>query len=163
MAAKSGGKTIFAKSRQQTLQIPCGSKIWSKSLYLAVSEINMFLCLMQKFKMDAKSGGKTIFCKKSPVDSADILRIKNFRRNHSISLRYQDKRVFAFNAEIQDGRQKWQENDFCEKSPVDFADTLWVKNFIKIDLSRSVSEINVFLHFMAAKNGRKIIFAKSCQ
>ena len=28
---------------------------------------------------------------------------------------------FAFYAEIQDGRQKWWENDFCEMSPVDFA------------------------------------------
>ena len=32
MAAKSGGKMIFAKSRQYTLVIPCGSKT-SKSLY----------------------------------------------------------------------------------------------------------------------------------
>ena len=35
MAAKSGGKTIFGKSHEYTLQIPCGSKILSKSLYLA--------------------------------------------------------------------------------------------------------------------------------
>ena len=52
---------------------------------------------------------------------------------------------FTFYAEIQDGRQKWQENDFCETSPVDSPDTLWVKNFVKITLSRSVSEINTFL------------------
>ena len=31
---------------------------------------------------------------------------------------------YAFYAEIQDGCQKWRENDFCEKSPVDSADTL---------------------------------------
>ena len=30
---------------------------------------------------------------------------------------------FAFYAEVQGGRQ----NDFCEKSPVDATDTLWVK------------------------------------
>ena len=46
--------------------------------------------------------------------------------------------------------------------------TLWVKNFVKIALSRSVSEINSFLRLMqkfkmAAKNGRKTIFAKSRQ
>ena len=33
-------------------------------------------------------------------------------RNRSISLRFQDKHVFAFYAEIQDGRQNWRENDF---------------------------------------------------
>ena len=29
---------------------------------------------------------------------------------------------FAFYTEIQDGRQKWRENNFCEKLPVDCAD-----------------------------------------
>ena len=29
-----------------------------------------------------------------------------------ITFRFQDKRVFAFKAEIQDGCQKWRENDF---------------------------------------------------
>ena len=37
--------------------------------------------------------------------------------------------VFCFYAEIQDGRQKWQENDFWKNSAVESADTLWVKNF----------------------------------
>ena len=39
---------------------------------------------------------------------------------------------FAFYAEIQDGHQKWQENDFREKPSDDYADTLRVKNFIDI-------------------------------
>ena len=54
--------------------------------------------------------------------------------------------------------------NFCEKfensekPPVDCAETLWVKNFVEITLSRSISEINVFLRFtqkfkMAAKSG----------
>ena len=47
--------------------------------------------------------------------------------------------IFSFYIEIQDGRQK---SDFCEMSPVHSADTLWVKNFIKIALSRTVSKIN---------------------
>ena len=72
---------------------------------------------------------------------------QKFRRNHSISLHFRNKRVFVFNAEIQDGRQKWRDNDFCEKLPVDSADTVWVKIFVEIALSRSVSEINVFLRF----------------
>ena len=85
---------------------------------------------------------------------------QKFRRNCSISLRFQDKLVFAFNAEIQDGRQEWRENDFCEKSPVDSANTLRVKSFVEIALSHTVSEINVFMCFtqkfkMAAKNGKE--------
>ena len=71
---------------------------------------------------------------------------------------------FAFYAEI----QKWQENDFGEKSSVDSADNLWVKIFVEIALSHSVSEINTFFYFMqkfkmAAKSGGKTIFAKSRQ
>ena len=69
---------------------------------------------------------------------------QKFRQNRSISLCFPDKQVFAFNAEIQDGCQKWRENDFCKKWPVNSTDTLRVKNFIEITLSRSVSEINVF-------------------
>ena len=38
-------------------------------------------------------------------------------------------------------RQKWRENDvWMLKSPVDSANTLGVKNFVEIALSRSVSE-----------------------
>ena len=40
--------------------------------------IYVFLHFMQKFKRATKSGGKMIFGKKSPVDSADNLRVKNF-------------------------------------------------------------------------------------
>ena len=39
-------------------------------------------------------------------------------------------------------------SDIFEKWPVDTADTLRVKTLVKIALSRTVSEINVFLHFM---------------
>ena len=62
--------------------------------------------------------------------------------------RFKDKCAFAYYAVIQDGRQKWQENDFWEKSPVDSADTLCVKNFVEIALVSSVSEIIFFWHFM---------------
>ena len=53
-----------------------------------------------------------------------------------------DEYVF-FYAEIQDGRQKWRENNFWENSPLDSADTLRVKNFVEIALSSTVSKINV--------------------
>ena len=82
--------------------------------------------------MAAKSGCEKVFWLKSPLDSPHTQRVKNFAQ---ISLRFRDKRVFAFNAEIQDGHQKWWENNFCKKSPVDSADIVWVKNFVKIALS----------------------------
>ena len=72
---------------------------------------------------------------------------QKIRPNRSISLCFQDKRVFVFNAEIQDGHQKWRENNFSEKSPVDSENTLRFKRFVEIALSHSISEINVFLHF----------------
>ena len=58
--------------------------------------------------------------------------------------RSQDKCVFAFYAEIQDGRQKWQESDFCEKPPVDSADNLQVRNYVETTLSQTACQINVF-------------------
>ena len=64
---------------------------------------------------------------------------QKFRQNRSISLCFQDKPVFALNAEIQDGHQKWRENVVLQKKPVDSADTLPVKNFVEIALSLSVS------------------------
>ena len=73
--------------------------------------------------------------------------------------------MFWFYTEIQDGGQKWWEKDFWEESSVDSADTLWVKNFIKIALSCSVSEINEFLRFtqkfkLVTKSGGKTFFCK---
>ena len=61
--------------------------------------------------MAAKKGGKAIFLEKSPVDSADTLWVKNLVE---IALSRTVSEI-AFYAEIQDGRQKWWESDFCEK------------------------------------------------
>ena len=66
--------------------------------------------------------------------------------------RSQDICIFAFYAEIQDGRQKWRESDFCEKPPVDSADNLQVRNFVEITLSRTVCQINVFCIFVLRRN-----------
>ena len=63
---------------------------------------------------------------------------QKFHRNRSISHGFQDTGIFVF-------------CNFCEKfknsekPPLDSADTLWVKNFVEIALSRSISEINAFL------------------
>ena len=90
--------------------------------------------------MAGKSCRKTIFGKSRQYTAETVS--QKFGRNSSFLLRFRNKRVFAFYAEIQDGRQKWRENDFWEKSPVESTNTLWVKNFVKIALSCSVSEIN---------------------
>ena len=61
----------------------------------------------------------------SPVHSADILRVKNFIK---IALSQTVSKINAFYAEIQDGRPKWRESDFCEKSPVDSAGQKFHRN-----------------------------------
>ena len=75
---------------------------------------------------------------------------------------------FAFYAKIPDGREKWRENNFWENSSVDPADALRVKDFIEITHLALFPRQMDFLRFtqkfrMAAKNGGKIIFGKSCQ
>ena len=81
--------------------------------------------------MDAKKGGKVNFGKiTSRLYLYPVGQI--FCLNCPISNRFRDKCVFAFYAESQDGRQKWQESNFCENLPVDPAVTLWVKNFVEI-------------------------------
>ena len=72
----------------------------------------MFLPFTQKFKMAAKMAGKQ-FLGNVGVHSADTLCVKNFV-----------EWVFVFYAEIQDGRQKWRENNFWEKSPVHISSEL---------------------------------------
>ena len=61
--------------------------------------------------------------------------------------------VCVFYAELQDGCQKWWENNFWEKLPVDAIDTLWVKNFDEIALSLSVSVISAF--YAEIQDGRQ--------
>ena len=47
--------------------------------------------------------------------------------------------------------QKWQENNFRQKVAADSVYALWVKNFIEITLSCTVSKMNTFLHFRHCK------------
>ena len=88
----------------------------------------------------------------------------------SISAKIQDGsqnlvlKINAFCTEIQDGRQKWQESDFCEKFPVDSADNLQVRNFVEITISNGFPDKCV-LHFpqkfkMATKKWRESDFCK---
>ena len=75
---------------------------------------------------------------------------------------------FAFYAEIQDGHQKLQENDFWKKLADDSADTVGIKNFAEIALFHAVSEINAFLHItqkfkIPVKMAGKQFLEKKCQ
>ena len=127
--------------------------------------IYFFLHFMQKLKMATKSSGKKIFCEKSSVYSADTLQIKNFIEialSRSVS---EIKAYLCLTLKFEMAAESGGKTFFCEIMPVDSADTLWVKNFVEIALSRSVSEINMFLHFtqkfkLAAKSGGKMIFEK---
>ena len=70
-----------------------------------------------------------------------------------------------FYTEIQNGHQKWRKNGSWGKSRVDPADNLRVKNFVKIALYLSISEISGFLRFMQkfnmfAKGGGKTFFCE---
>ena len=116
-----------------------------------------FCVLCRNSKWPPKVAGKRFLVKIAS-------RLCRFCGNCSISLHFRDKWIFVLYA----GIQKWRENNFCEKMPVDSADTMRIKIFIEITLSRSISEINTFLCFtqkfkMAAKRDRKAIFGKSRQ
>ena len=131
--------------------------------------IYLFFCILRRnSRWPPKLAGKR-FLRKLASRLCRYPAAQKFRQNRSISLRFRNKRIFVFNTEIQDGRQKGQENVFfCEIMPIDSADTLRVKKFVKIALPHSISEINTFLHFtqkfkMVTKSGGKTIFEKNRQ
>ena len=110
-----------------------------------VSEINAFLRFKQKFKMVTKNGGKMIFGKSHHLTlQIPCLEVKNFDQ---ITVSHTVSQINAFCSEIQDGHQKWQENDFWGNSPVDSGDTLALKNFNEIALSRTVFKIFTLFYF----------------
>ena len=116
MAAKSVGQTIFGKKLAVDSADTLGVKKFVKiTVSRSVSEVNMFLRFTQKFKMAAKRGRKAVFWQNVASRLCRYPAGQKFRQNRSISLRFRDKHVFAFYTEIQDGRQKWRENDFWQK------------------------------------------------
>ena len=88
------------------------------TLSCSISEINGILHVRRNSRWSPKVAGKQFLRKNAsrlcryPVD-------QKFCWNRSISFRFRDKHIFVFYEEIQDGHQKWRENNFCEKSPVD--------------------------------------------
>ena len=154
MATKTGGKTIFGEKCQFTLRTKIFIKI---TLSSTISKITPLECFMYNFKMAAKNSRKTIFSKNCQNTTHIKPGGKIIHQNHSIS----------HHAEIQDGSETRQENDFWQTLPDYCVCILQVKKFVKITLSRTVSKINAFLCFMLkfktdAKNGGKTIFGKKC-
>ena len=97
--------------------------------------------------MGTKNGGKAKYCQYTlqiPKSGSKILsKLHHFR----------DKCIFALYAEIQDGQKR--KSDFCEKSPVDYADTLQVKTFVKIALSHTVSDKCAFVFCAEIQDGHQ--------
>ena len=157
--SKNGGKTIFGESRQQILQIPCGSKI---SLSGTVIEIIRFGILCRNWP--PKMAGKRFLVKKCqytlqiPCGSKNVVEIALSRTVFEINMfwRFTQKSKMA----TKNGRKMI--------FAVDSGDTLWVKNFVEFALSCTLSEINAFLCFtekfkIATKTGGKTTFGKSRQ
>ena len=113
---------LDSSSLQQSADILWVKNFVEIALYRTVSEINAFLHFTQKFKTSAKNSGKAIV---GEIASRLCLYSAGQKccRNGSILNPFREC-VFTFYAEIQDGRKKWQESDFWEKSLVDSTDTL---------------------------------------
>ena len=55
--------------------------------------------------------------------------------------------IFGKNSKIQNGRHFWGGENVLKIANRHSLDTLWVKNFVEIALSRAVKEIHAFLFF----------------
>ena len=64
--------------------------------------------------------------------------------------------IFGKNTKIQNGRHFWGGENFFKLPRVHFLDTLWVKNFDEIALSRTVKEIEANLCFAILGKNSKI-------
>ena len=109
-----------------------------------------FCVLCRNSRWQQKMTGKRFLVKSAawlciyPVDQKLV-------RNLSVSHCFRDKCIFAFYAEIQDGCPKLQKTIFGKKYHRTFHNSRTcpvVKNCLEITLSRTVSQLNVFLWFM---------------
>ena len=132
MASKSAGKQFLGKVCGRLCRYPVGQKFCrnrSISLHFRNNRAFVFNAAIQD---GCQKWPENFFLVKVASRLVTYPVGQKFHQSRSISLRFRDKRIFAFNPEIQDGHKKWQDNNFCEKLPVDSADTLWVKIFVKL-------------------------------
>ena len=86
-----GGEIFFENCKDYIPQIPCGSKISTKSLYLAWLKrwkqicVLPFLAIIRKFKMAAIFGEGKFFLKIAKITFLRYPVGRKFRRNRSIS------------------------------------------------------------------------------
>ena len=101
-------KLKFFPFALDTLVLPCGSKIRSKSLYLIrFSRYSHFFIFRKNPRWPPKV---------AKIDNFSLLHRtllyysvgQKFARNRSISYGFRDIHTFSFSAKIQDGRQKWR-------------------------------------------------------
>ena len=115
MPTKMARKMILGKSHQFTLLIPWGSKLRrNRSIMHSFRDkcVHVFYAEIQD---DRQKSRENDLWEMSSVDSAYTLEGQKFRRNCSILHRFRDKCINVFYTEIQDGCQKWRENNFRKK------------------------------------------------
>ena len=111
-------QNFFQNWDNYSAEIPCGSKISSKSLYLARFSrykhfyVLQFLRKIRTFKMAAIFCEKFFFLKLAWLLCRDTLRIKNFVKIALSSRVFEIKAflcfaIFAKNSKIQNGRHFW--------------------------------------------------------
>ena len=125
-----------------TLVLPCGAKIPSKSLSYGFRDI-------QPFSFSAKIQDGRQKWRKLKIFPFCIGHLyypagQKFARNRSISYDFRDIQPFSFSAKIQDGRQKWRKLKFFTFEIGPSSTTLRVKNLLEIALSRTVFKIFKF-------------------
>ena len=102
--------------------------------------------------MAAIFGKGNFFGKLARLHSLDTLWVENFDeialsrtvKEIEVILRFS---ILGKKSKIQNGRHFWGGENFLKLPRVHSCDTLLVKNFDEIALSRTVSEINTFLFF----------------
>ena len=117
---------------------PSGSKI---TLAHTVSEINAFLAFYTEIQDGCKNGRKMIPWKNYHL-TLQISCGSNFSLKSLYLTSFLDKCIFMFYAGIQDGHQKWQENDFDSQLTLPIPSG--IKHFTKITLAHTISNINAF-------------------
>ena len=152
MAAILGETKFFENCENYSAEISCGSKISSKSLYLARFLRYKHFCVLQflrifrKFKMAAILGETKFFenCENysaeiscgSKISSKSLYLARFLRYKHFCVLQFLRKvRKFKMAAILGETKIFWKLGKLLRR------DTLWAKNFVEIALSSTIFEI----------------------
>ena len=139
-----------------------GQKFLRNRAILTISDINTFFCFRQKFKMAGKNGGKTIFHKSCQLTLWTPWGSKILFKSLYLAPFLRQIHFYVLRRNL-----RWPPR-MSGKRLLEKVRYPGVNFFFKISLSRTIFEINAFLHFtqkfkMAAKSGGKRISGKSPQ